>query len=146
MITSKKRISREELFRDLVFSLAKRGTCKRAKVGAILVEGATILSTGYNGAPSKMPHCLDVGCLLDPLDHCRRTIHAEANAILRSGVKNTVGRELILYTTHRPCVDCIKLSVALGIKDIIYWVYRRDIEADRFLGIGADINVTQATS
>jgi dCMP deaminase len=109
-------------------------------VGAILVDRDDILSTGYNGSPHKTPHCTDVGCLLDPLGHCRRTIHAEANAILRSGVKNAVGRRLTLYTTHRPCVDCVKLAVALGIEDIIYWIHREDVEVERFLEVAKKID------
>ncbi len=60
--------------------VSSRSTCPRAAVGAIIVKDNRIISTGYNGAPAGEPHCTDIGC--DMIDgHCKRTIHAEANAL-----------------------------------------------------------------
>ena len=60
--------------------VASRSTCPRASVGAVIVKNKRILSTGYNGASSKEPHCAAVGCLMIN-NHCERTIHAETNAV-----------------------------------------------------------------
>ncbi len=52
---------------ELALVVAKRSTCLRQKVGAIIVKDKRILATGYNGAPSGMAHCLDIGCLREKL-------------------------------------------------------------------------------
>ena len=38
---------------------ATRSTCLRRQVGAVITRGRQIISTGYNGAPSKTAHCLE---------------------------------------------------------------------------------------
>lgn len=69
---------------DVAEIIARRGTCPKKQVGAVLVAvDNTIISTGYNGAPSGLPHCLDVGCLLSPAGKCMRAVHAEMNALER---------------------------------------------------------------
>lgn len=83
------RPSWDEIWFNVAEIIGKRATCRRALVGAVIVDANDrILGTGYNGAPAGRPHCLDVGC--DVVDnHCVRTIHAEGNAIAyaaRSGI------------------------------------------------------------
>ena len=97
---------------------ATRSTCKRLQVGAVLAKGGRTISTGYNGAPSGLPHCNDENCKSQP--QCKRTVHAEMNAILfaaRYGI-STEGAEL--YTTHSPCIDCAKAIINAGIKKVYY--------------------------
>ncbi|MBE9542143.1 MAG: cytidine deaminase, partial [Proteobacteria bacterium] len=57
------RPSWERYFIDITHLVAKRSTCIRRQVGAILVKDKRVLATGYNGAPSGIAHCQDVGCL-----------------------------------------------------------------------------------
>ena len=57
--------------------VASRSTCPRKFVGSVIVRDKTILSTGYNGSIRGMPHCTDVGHMMEN-DHCVATIHAEA--------------------------------------------------------------------
>ncbi|MCK4823962.1 cytidine deaminase, partial [bacterium] len=52
-----------EYFMAIAKMVAKRSTCLRRQVGAILVKERRILSTGYNGAPAGLRHCEEVGCL-----------------------------------------------------------------------------------
>lgn len=119
------RISRDTMFMEIAHTLARRSTCTRAQVGAVLVRDNRIISTGYAGAPSGMAHCLDIGCdvntnLPEKDQHCMRTVHAEANVIAfaaRYGIK-TDGATL--YCTHRPCENCAKLLINAGIKEVIY--------------------------
>ncbi|WP_430626492.1 deoxycytidylate deaminase [Sulfobacillus thermotolerans] len=76
------RVSWTEYFGTLSEFVATRSTCPRRAVGAVLVRDHRVIATGYNGAPSGEPHCLDVGCLIEN-NHCVRTIHAELNALLQ---------------------------------------------------------------
>lgn len=119
------RIQREELYRDLVFSLSRRSTCSRAAVGALVTAGNRILSMGYNGAPGGVDHCIDVGCLLGEDGRCKRTIHAEVNAILiAQSFQGMILGPRVLWCTHIPCLDCIKLCISAGIRQVYYWIHR----------------------
>lgn len=100
-------------------TVATRATCPRASVGAVLTRERRILTTGYNGAPRHVAHCIDAGCLLVH-DHCQRATHAEANAIVQ-GALHGVGLEgATAYCTHQPCVNCSKLLISAGIVRIVY--------------------------
>lgn len=105
---------------------ATRSTCLRRQVGAVIVKAKRILSTGYNGAPKNLRHCLDIGCLREEMkvpsgerhELCR-AIHAEQNAVVQaatSGVDITGGT---IYTTTFPCVLCSKILINSSIKRIV---------------------------
>src|SRR4028118_148388 len=78
-VTRKKaRPSWDEYFTRIAHEVATRSTCPRLAVGAVIVRDKRILTTGYNGSPSGMPHCDDVGCLIrivDGREGCQRTLH-----------------------------------------------------------------------
>ena len=44
-------------FMRIAEEIATHSTCVRWNVGAVLVKDKRILSTGYNGVPSGLPHC-----------------------------------------------------------------------------------------
>ena len=114
-----------EYFMGIAHQAATRSTCLRKKVGAVIVRDKTVLSTGYNGSIRGLPHCDDVGCLMEN-GHCIATVHAEANAIIQAA-KNGVsldGGEL--YTTASPCWACFKLIANAGIRRIFYGQFYRD--------------------
>ncbi|MBW2976799.1 dCMP deaminase family protein [Candidatus Woesearchaeota archaeon] len=119
------RVSWEEYFMNIAKESATRSTCDRKHVGAVIVRDKTILSTGYNGSIRGMPHCDEVGHLMEN-GHCVATIHAEANAVLQAA-KNGVsidGAEV--YITASPCWSCFKMLVNAGIKKIYYGEFYRD--------------------
>jgi dCMP deaminase len=95
-------------------------------VGALLVLNKRILSTGYNGAPSGLSHCLEVGCLREQLkvpsgerhELCRG-LHAEQNAIIQAAVHGVAIKGAILYCTHYPCAVCAKMMVNAGVSSLI---------------------------
>ena len=119
------RSSWDQYFMDIARQVATRATCDRKHVGALLVRDRTILSTGYNGSIRGMPHCDDVGHMMEN-GHCVATVHAEANAIIqaaRNGV-NINGAEM--YTTASPCWSCFKLIANAGIRRIYYGEFYRD--------------------
>ena len=88
--------------------VAKRSTCLRRQVGAVLVKDRQILATGYNGTPKGIAHCEEVGCLREQLhvpsgqnhELCRG-IHAEQNAVIHGGCKWRVHqrRDAVLHAS-----------------------------------------------
>lgn len=99
------RITRDQMFMQIAHVVARRGTCDRARVGAVLTQDNNIVAIGYNGAPSGEPHCDEVGHKIDK-GHCIRTIHAEVNCLSKEfPVKEG---SWILYVTHFPCLNCVK--------------------------------------
>ena len=122
----------EYYFMDIAGRVALRSTCPRRSVGAVIVKQKRILATGYNGAPSGMDHCTDVGCLMVD-DHCVRTLHAEQNAIIQAaqfGV-STQGGEI--YSTSSPCLNCAKMIINAGITRVWFQDGYPDDLALRFL-------------
>lgn len=98
--------------------VATRATCLRRQVGAVIVRDRRILTTGYNGAPMGLAHCLDVGCQLVN-GHCIRCLHAEQNAILQGAYFGVRTAEATLYCTHQPCNMCAKMIVNAGIVKVV---------------------------
>lgn len=101
---TEKRLAWDEYFAAQALLIANRSTCKRAKVGAILVKDNKVISTGYNGSVSGTEHCIDHECLVIE-GHCVRTLHAEVNAILQ-GAERGVPKGFTAYVTHFPCLNC----------------------------------------
>lgn len=115
-----RRLSWDEYFIALADLVKERGSCPRIKVGAVIVDkDHQIIATGYNGAPPGMPHCLDVGCALVD-GHCKRTAHAEENAIFQARSRQRVLEGARLYTSTYPCDNCTRLAGQHGIREIIY--------------------------
>lgn len=129
-----RRIDRDEFFRDLAFSLSRRATCPKLKVGAIIVENQRkVVAMGYNGSLKDTPHCENIGCLIGPKGNCIRTLHAEMNAIANwTKIMGNLAHYR-MYVTVRPCLSCLKISVAAGISSILYYLHRDDQELDLFL-------------
>ena len=108
---------------DITHLVAKRSTCIRRQVGAILVKDKRVLATGYNGAPSGIAHCLDIGCLREQNkvpsgerhELCRGS-HAEQNAIVQAAAHGTSIKDAVLFCTNLPCSICIKMIIWLILK------------------------------
>jgi dCMP deaminase len=109
----------DEYFIEITLDVAKRSTCNRAQVGAIIVKDKRILTTGYNGAPRGLPHCLDAGCeIID--GHCVRTLHAEQNAIIQAALHGVSVEGSTIYSTHQPCRTCAKMIINAGLRRVVY--------------------------
>ena len=120
------RLNRSNLLLSVASLVARRSTCLRSSVGAVLADEGRIISMGYNGAPSGMPHCEPETC--GPSTPCERTVHAEANAIAFAARKGIVTEGATLYTTLSPCNDCAKLIINAGIKKVVYAESYRDLD------------------
>ncbi|MGB9699290.1 MAG: deoxycytidylate deaminase [Thermodesulfobacteriota bacterium] len=117
----------EDYFMEITRLVAKRSTCLRRQVGAILVMEKRILATGYNGAPSGLAHCLEIGCLREKNQipsgerhELCRGLHAEQNAIIQAAYHGIRINGAILYCTNLPCIICTKMIINAGIKEIIF--------------------------
>lgn len=103
-VSERKRISRDQMFMSIALIVAERGTCDRARVGAVLVDpNKNIVSIGYNGSPSGEQHCEDAGHIMYN-GHCIRTVHAEQNCIDK--VELLKEGQYTMYVTHYPCAKC----------------------------------------
>jgi dCMP deaminase len=112
---------------DITFLVAKRSTCVRREVGALIVKDKRILSTGYNGAPSGIKHCTEVGCLREQVNVASgknhelcRGIHAEQNAIIQAALHGVSIKGAHLFCTNLPCSICAKMIINAGITKICY--------------------------
>ncbi|MBI1987086.1 MAG: dCMP deaminase family protein [Nitrospinae bacterium] len=117
----------DDYFMKITRLVAQRATCLRRQVGALLVKDHRILTTGYNGAPSGLRHCLDIGCLREKENvpsgqrhELCRALHAEQNAILQAALHGVSVKGAVLYCTHHPCSLCAKMLVNAGVTKIIY--------------------------
>jgi dCMP deaminase len=123
---SDQRPSWDEYFLRIAAEVSGRSTCLRRHVGAILVLEKYILATGYNGPPSGVPHCSDVGCLREKMNvpsgqrhELCRGLHAEQNAILQAAKHGTRIDGATIYSTHHPCSLCAKMLINAGIRRIV---------------------------
>ena len=126
------RPSWDDYFMDITFQVAKRSTCDRARVGAVIVKDKRILTTGYNGSPAGLPHCDDVGHLMVG-GHCVRTLHAEQNSIIQAALHGVSVAGGTIYVTHQPCLTCAKMIINAGIRRVVYAGVYPDENAVAFL-------------
>ncbi len=127
------RISLDLYFMNIVEQVSKRSTCLRRQIGAILVKDKQILSTGFNGAPKNLQHCLDSGCIRDKnkipsgsnQELCR-AVHAEQNTIIQAALHGISTKDSTLYTSNFPCSICTKMIINSGILRIVFKDYYPD--------------------
>lgn len=128
------RPSRTKYFLDIALSVATRSTCLRRKFGAVIVNGNTIVGTGYNGNARGVINCFEVGCIKNMMglpsnkayDLCP-AVHAEENAIINSSRSDRIGARLYIaglnpdggYTRADPCQRCKRKIINSEISEVI---------------------------
>ncbi len=139
------RPSWETYFMDIAHLVAKRSTCRRRAVGALFIKDKRILSTGYNGAPSGLKHCLDIGCLREKLNifsgerhEICRGVHAEQNAIIQAASHGVSIKGSRLFCTHMPCNICAKMLINVG---VLYIYYRSRYDDVLTMSLLKDANI-----
>ena len=130
----------DEYFMGIARVVATRSTCLRHDVGAVIERDKRIVSTGYNGAPRGLPHCLDIGCIRDQEDIPSGTqterclgVHAEQNAIIQAALHGISTDDSTMYITHQPCIICSKMMINAGIRRVMYDKGYPDIEGLKLL-------------
>jgi dCMP deaminase len=137
----------DNYFMQIATVVSTRSTCSRRQVGALLVQNKRILSTGYNGAPSGLSHCLEVGCLREKLQvpsgerhELCRGLHAEQNAIIQAAVHGVAIKDAVLYCTHYPCSLCAKMLVNAGVRNLVLATnYPDDLAKELFAEAGIEV-------
>lgn len=130
----------DEYFMEIALTVARRTTCLRRQVGAVLVKEKRILATGYNGAPSGLAHCAEVGCLRQQMNipsgerqELCRALHAEQNAIIQAALHGVAVSGATIYTTIQPCITCAKMIINAGVTRVVYVGEYPDKMAAEFL-------------
>ena len=152
-----KRLTRpdsDEYFLKIASVVAERSTCHRHYVGAVAVKNKHILATGYNGAPSRLKDCLELGCLRDELgipsgtrQEICRGIHAEQNVIIQASLHGVSLEDSTIYATHTPCNLCAKMLVNAKIKRYVsYGKYADDSFIELFKEAGIQMNIKKRPS
>ncbi|MDP6124155.1 MAG: dCMP deaminase family protein [Candidatus Latescibacteria bacterium] len=122
------RLTWDQYFMKVAHIVSERSTCLRAHIGAVIVRDRNILATGYNGSPSGLPHCTEVGCEIytsttpegEVVENCVRTIHAEINSIAQAARNGSAIDGADVYITASPCINCLKVLINVGIHTIYY--------------------------
>jgi dCMP deaminase len=139
------RPTREQMLMEMAGVAAKRSTCSRAQVGVVIARDGRVLVTGYNGAPSGLPHCShECDCSYDEVveggvpvrrihkpecnskEPCVISVHAEANAIAYAARWGISLEDSELYTTMVPCLPCAQLLVNSGVIMVYFQSEYRD--------------------
>ena len=143
MTSENGRPTADEYFMEMAHLAAKRSTCLRRKVGAVIVKDKRVLTTGYNGAPKGLEHCEVTGCIREQLkvpsgerhELCRG-VHAEQNAIIQAAVFGVSIKDAIIYITNYPCSVCAKIMLNAGITEVVYDGEYKDDLAIKLLAEG----------
>jgi len=121
-----KRPTWDEYFMKITHLVSERSTCMRRKVGAIIVKDKRIISTGYNGSPRGLAHCLEIGCMREQLEipsgerhEMCRGAHAEQNAIIQAAGSGVNMEAATMYCTTAPCSTCAKMIINAGIERLV---------------------------
>jgi dCMP deaminase len=144
-----KRPEWKEYFIGIARLVSKRSTCTRRKVGAVVVRDKRVLATGYNGAPTRLSHCVETGCIREKMgvpsgqrhELCRG-LHAEQNAIIQAAYHGISINDAILFCTTLPCSICFKMIINAGIKEVVYEEGYPDDLTEAFLK-ESDIKMTK---
>jgi dCMP deaminase len=139
----------DEYFLKIASVVAERSTCRRHHIGAVAVKNKHILATGYNGAPSGLKDCLELGCLRDQLEipsgtrqEICRGIHAEQNVIIQASLHGVSLEGSTIYCTHTPCVLCAKMLTNAKIKRYVsFGKYNDDSFVELFKAAGIEVDI-----
>lgn len=104
-----------DYFKNLVILTSTRSPCQRLQVGCLLVKENRIISQGYNGFLPGCPHQSII-----KNNHEQATVHAEQNAVSDCAKRGVSCNDCDAYITHYPCINCMKILCASGIKQIYY--------------------------
>ncbi|MBW6451416.1 MAG: cytidine/deoxycytidylate deaminase family protein [DPANN group archaeon] len=146
--TKQKRPTKDDYYMEIASVVAKRTTCLRQTVGAVIVKNNHIISTGYNGAPKGLKHCTDIGCIRiqkkipsGTMHETCRAVHAEQNAIIQAASHGVSTDGATLYCTHSPCILCTKMIINAGIKSVFYkqGYADNDISSEFFKDAGVEV-------
>jgi dCMP deaminase len=114
---------------EILDVVANQSYCKRKKVGCVIAKDNHILSTGYNGTIPKTENICE-----DELGFTKDiVIHAEINAIAKAVKEGISINGATLYCNYTPCMECAKLIIQSGIKEVIYLEEYKDLRPIQYM-------------
>lgn len=139
----------DQYFTAMAELVSTRSTCLRRQFGCVIVQNGHAISTGYNGAPKGMPHCIEIGCLRDDLNipsgtqhEICRGVHAEQNAIIQCAIHGESTKDATLYVTGYPCKICAKMIINAMINRVVISGSYSDTEGiDLMKEAGLDVSI-----
>ena len=148
------RPSWNDYFLEVADLVATRSTCLRRQVGAVLVRDKRIISTGYNGAPRKLKHCSEVGCIRSENDipsgqryELCRGVHAEQNAIINAAYYGISTQDTVMYCSHQPCIICARIIINAGVVKVAHrGDFQDDIALELMKEAGIELVVVEKTN
>jgi dCMP deaminase len=117
------RVDWDTYFLDLAVMVASRSTCLRKQHGAVIVKDKQVLSTGFNGSPTKIVHCKTCFREEHNIPHgtmyelCK-SLHSEQNAIILAAKHGIAINGADIYITGIPCLLCTRMIINAGIKNV----------------------------
>ncbi|MDR2735804.1 MAG: dCMP deaminase family protein [Puniceicoccales bacterium] len=116
----------DDYFMAMAVLTACRSICTRLKVGCLLVSKGEyknrVIAAGYNGFVAGAPH---ISRVRD--DHEQAVVHAEQNAVTDAARRGVSVDGAMAYISHFPCINCAKVMVSAGIREIKYhFDYKND--------------------
>lgn len=108
---------------QLAVQVSKEATCPRAQVGSVLVKDNRVISLGFNGSCRGTETCKEGGCWIqirDDVQTCARAVHSETNAILNAAYNGVSTKDCVLFCNLNPCLQCLKILINAGIKQVYY--------------------------
>lgn len=133
------RITLDEMYMQIAEVIAQRSSCKKRKVGCIIVKDRQIIAEGYNGTPPGWwtNECEDAeGNTKDCVSH------AESNAISKAASSSVSCAGGKMYCTLSPCFECSKQIVQSHISHVFYRNKYRKTKSLEYLK-DCRINITQ---
>lgn len=123
-------------FLKLAAKIALKSGCLRSKRGAVFFKNGKTIAVAFNTPLPNNDSCYKSGCLRDKLklglgkelEKCR-AIHAEAKTIAEAANKGLLLKDTTAYLTCMPCINCAKLLITAGIKEVYYLDNYGDITA-----------------
>jgi dCMP deaminase len=131
--------SDHKAFMAMANNVARRSNCIRRAVGALIVRQGQVVADGWNGVAvthrncreACCPRCINGGDTGSGYETCI-CIHAEQRAIADAARRGVSTKDSILYVNLRPCLQCLAIAKAAGVREIFYsgedWSYPTEIE------------------
>ena len=123
------RPSFDEIFMRMALLMSERTTCIVRRTGAVIVRDNKVLAAGYNGAPSGVKHCTEIGSCKrrdegymsgEYKDELCRAVHAEENCLLQAAKFGIPVEGSTMYVVYFPCTMCSKSIINSGVKEIVF--------------------------
>lgn len=128
-----KSLNRDLIYLQMASIWSQNSMATRAKVGALVVKDSLILSDGYNGMPAGFSNCCEHAAD-DSITTNKEVLHAESNALMKLAKFGGIGsNNAIMYCTYSPCIECAKLIVQAGIKQVHFLHFYHNLDGLQLL-------------